>query len=85
MIDKHRIKIEELVDEIGDVYEGNDWLVVKKYLMKYLDPRIRKLFSTRNSKSKKHTISDFDQKIIDIYYHKFGVRLKLDEAKKHKD
>ena len=76
-------KVKELLDEIGEFYKDNDWLIVKKYILRYLNPEIRKYFSTRNKKSKKHTINKFDQKAIDYYYNKFSVKLVLDETKRH--
>ena len=72
----------ELADEIGDVYQGNDWLVVKKYILKYLNPTYRRRFSTRDKKTKKHTINDFESSLIDYYQQQFNVRLELDEEKK---
>ena len=75
-------KVKELLDEIGEFYKDNDWLIVKKYILKYLNPTIRKYFSTRDLKSKKHTINNFDQKAIDYYYKKFNVKLVLDDSKK---
>ena len=72
----------ELADEIGDVYQGNDWLVVKKYILKYLNPTYRRRFSTRDEKTKKHTINDFESSLIDYYQQQFNVRLELDEEKK---
>ena len=47
-------KAKELADEIGEFYEGKDWLVVKKYILKYLNPNYRRSFSTRDEKTKKH-------------------------------
>lgn len=75
-------KVKYLLDEIGEFYKDNDWLVVKKYILRYLNPAIRKYFSTRHIKSKKHTINKFDQKAIDYYYQKFNIKLVLDESKK---
>lgn len=75
-------KVKYLLDEIGEFYKDNDWLVVKKYILRYLNPTIRKYFSTRNVKSKKHMINKFDQKAIDYYYKKFNIKLVLDESKK---
>ena len=72
----------ELEDEIGDVYQGNDWLVVKKYILKYLNPTYRRRFSTRDEKTKKHTINDFENSLINYYQQQFNVRLELDEEKK---
>ena len=77
--------IEELALEIGDVYKQNDWLVVKKYILKYLNPKHRTVFSKRNIKTKKHSLNKFEIKLIDFYESKFNIRLVLDEDKKHKD
>ena len=79
----YKENINELIEEISSVYDGDDWLIVKKYLLKYLHPQARKLFSTRNNKTKKHTITDFDKKIINIYEDKTGIKLKLYEKDKH--
>ena len=78
-------KIKELAVEIGEVYKDNDWLVVKKYILKYLNPKLRTVFSKRNSKTKKHILNDFEVELIDFYEKKFKTRLMLDENKKHKN
>tara|TARA_B100000212_G_C27355347_1_gene525608 strand:- start:640 stop:891 length:252 start_codon:yes stop_codon:yes gene_type:complete len=75
-------KIKELILEIGEYYKGNDWLLIKKYLLRYLNPEIRKRFSTRDSKTKKHIINDFEKNVIDIYNKIYKVKLVLDETKK---
>jgi hypothetical protein len=74
--------IVELLDEIGELYEGHDWLLIKKYLLRYLNPSIRRNFSTRDPKSKKHIINLYEEGIIKLYYNKFNVKLVLDESKK---
>ena len=78
-------KVEELAEEIGCVYSGNDWLVVKKYILKYINPKHRTVFSKRNVKTKKHILNDFEEKVINFYENKFDVRLVLNEDKKHED
>lgn len=75
-------KIKTLIIEIGDVYKENDWLVVKKYVLKYLNPEYRKFFSKRNEKNKKHSLNNFEIDLINYYYKNFNVRLELDENKK---
>ena len=75
-------KIEELITEIGEVYDGRDWLVVKKYMLKFSSPKYRKFFSTRDHKSKKQTLNKFEISLIDFYENKFGTRLYIDEEKK---
>lgn len=77
--------ITELLEEIGEFYKGNDWLLIKKYLLRYLKPVIRKNFSTRDSKTKKHIINSYEEKIINLYYKTFNVKLVLDETKQHKN
>lgn len=79
----NQIKI--LAEEIGEVYKGEDWLIVKKYLLRYSNPALRKNFSTRNVKNMKHKINDYEKEIIDFYSKKFNIRLKLDEKKKDND
>jgi hypothetical protein len=72
----------ELFDEIGTLYEGCDWLLIKKYLLRYLRPEDRKSFSTRDPKTKKHIINSFEEDLIELYYNKFNVKLVLDEEKR---
>ena len=78
-------KIFELIEELFEFYEEDDWLKVKKYLVRYLHPTIRTLFSTRNSKSKKHQLNSFEKNLIDIIYSKYNRELKLYEKDKHKN
>jgi len=78
-------QIKNLAEEIGEVYKGDDWLIVKKYLLRYSNPALRKNFSTRNVKNMKHKINDYEKEIIDFYSKKFNIRLKLDEKKKDND
>ena len=78
-------KILELVEELFIYYKEDDWLKVKKYLVRYLHPTIRTLFSTRNSKSKKHQLNSFEENLIDIIYLKYNRELKLYEKDKHRN
>tara|TARA_B100001989_G_C24494657_1_gene441528 strand:+ start:992 stop:1243 length:252 start_codon:yes stop_codon:yes gene_type:complete len=74
--------ITDLLLEIGEYYKDNDWLIIKKYLLRYLKPEVRKNFSTRNPKSKKHIINNYENKIIILYKNLFNVKLVLDESKR---
>ena len=78
-------KIIELLEDLSEYYKEDDWIVVKKFLLKYLHPDIRKNFSTRHSKTKKHRLNEFEEKIISYYYDKFNIRLKLYEKDRHKE
>ena len=75
-------KAEELAEELGQFYQGNDWLVVKKYILKYLNPNYRRQFSTRDEKTKKHITNEFENKLIDFYEKKFNTRLVIKDEKK---
>tara|TARA_S200000501_G_C20858522_1_gene758675 strand:+ start:1531 stop:1794 length:264 start_codon:yes stop_codon:yes gene_type:complete len=85
MTPNEKEKILELVEELFVYYEEDDWLKVKKYLVRYLHPTIRTLFSTRNSKSKKHQLNSFEENLIDIIYLKYNRELKLYEKDKHRN
>ena len=85
MTPNEKEKILELVEELFVYYKEDDWLKVKKYLVRYLHPTIRTLFSTRNSKSKKHQLNSFEENLIDIIYLKYNRELKLYEKDKHRN
>ena len=78
-------KIIELLEDLSEFYKEDNWLTVKKFLLKYLHPDIRKKFSTRNDKTKKHTLNKFEKSIIDYYYQSYSIRLKLYEEDTHKE
>lgn len=78
-------EIKDLLEEINQAYKDTDWLVVKKYLLKSINPEKRKLFSKRNYLTKKHSINDYENKIISFYEEKFNIKLKLKEEDKHKE
>lgn len=85
MNDEIETKTRQLALEIGEVYKEKDWLVVKKYILKYLNPKFRVAFSKRNVKTKKHYLNNFEINLIEFYESKFNIRLVLDEDKQHKD
>ena len=74
----------DLLEEVNQAYKGNDWLVVKKYILKSISPEKRKSFSRRDYLTKKHTINKFENKIISKYKELFNVELILNEKDKHK-
>lgn len=74
-----------LLDELLEFYDGDDWLVVKKYILRYSHPDIRKKFSTRNAITKKHTLNEFEKKLIKYCFDTYKVNLILYEKDKHYD
>ena len=79
----HIEKILELIEELIEFYHDDDWLVVKKYLLRHTHPKIRKNFSTRHPKSKKHTLNKFEIELLKYCQEKFEVSLKLKEENTH--
>ena len=75
----------DLIHDIAEFYKENNWLTVKKFLVRYSHPEIRRNFSTRHDKTKKHAINTYEQNIINYYEEKYSVRLKLYEKDKHKE
>lgn len=57
-------KIEEAIKFVhAYAPEINEWKVLKKELLKTLAPNYRKLFSTRDPKTKKPNFNDFEKSI----------------------
>ena len=80
---KHEESIIELVEELFDVYEGNDWLTVKKYIVRYSHPNVRKHFTTRNPKTSKHTLNDFEKRLIAFCNNNYNKELTLSKKDMH--
>lgn len=80
MIEKEII---ELIDEIFFYYKDDNWLVVKKYLLRYSNPSIRKNFTTRHPKTKKHTVNLYEKEIINYCYENYNILLRLYDEDKH--
>tara|TARA_Y100000592_G_scaffold26616_1_gene42127 strand:+ start:128 stop:388 length:261 start_codon:yes stop_codon:yes gene_type:complete len=75
----------ELMYEIGEYYKEDNWLFVKKYIIRYSNPEARKILSTRHSYTKKHTLNENEIKLIKDYKDKMGIELVLYEKDKHKE
>ncbi len=55
----------------------NNWMFIKKQLLLALPPKLRKLFSTRDAKTKKQSLNIFECQLIDAYEKMTGIRLEL--------
>lgn len=60
---------------IGRVCEVEDWLDLKKLLLRTLPPKARSNFSVRDPKTKKQNLNEFELRLIDNYYTKTGTKL----------
>lgn len=81
----HKDKIIELIEELLEFYNDDDWIILKKYLLRYLHPNIRKYFSTRHSYTKKHSLNDFELSLIKYINTKYNHYLELKEKDRHSD
>ncbi len=55
----------------------NNWVSIKKQLLLSLPPKLRKLFSTRDAKTKRQSLNIFENHLIDMYEKMTGIRLEL--------
>ena len=69
--------IDELAFIAGSGSLDEQWMPVKKYLLLSIPSEMRKNFSTRDPKTKKQSLNDFEQVMIDIYEGMTGIRLRL--------
>ena len=63
----------------------DDWVHIKKEVMKLLPSHLRKYFSRRDSKTKNHIVNNFEQEMINYYESICGIRLivrSLNERRK---
>lgn len=76
-------EITSLIEELVEFYSGDDWILVKKYILRYSRPETRKNFSTRHVKTKKHTLNKFEINLIKYCESEYNLILKLHDKDKH--
>lgn len=81
--EEHRLSIIDLLDEILEIYEDDNWITIKKYILRYSHPDIRKYFTTRHPKSKKHSLNDFETSLIRYCADNYKINLRLYEEDTH--
>ena len=67
--------IEKLCEIMQYVGETNEWMVVKKQLLRTLPPEHRTLFSRRDEKTKKQHPNILEHEIIEWWFEKTGIQL----------
>ena len=80
-----REKAKLLIDELMEYYVGDNWLVVKKYILRYSHPNVRKSFTTRHKDTKKHALNSFEKDLIKYCDDTYNIKLKLYEEDTHYD
>lgn len=74
-------KIEETIKFIhAYAPDIKEWKVLKKELLKSLPSSHRKLFSTRDAKTKKMNFNDFEKTILEHWQKITGVELYLEKS-----
>jgi len=80
---------ERIFEEVRFVstYTSNcdDWVTVKKEVMKGLPPKLRKNFSTRDPKTKEQNLNKFEKNIINYYKEITGTGLILRSLAERRD
>lgn len=70
-----------MADYVGQ--NCDDWVIVKKELLRAVDNNTRDLFSIRNPNSKKHLLNDFEKEVMEYWKTLTNVELSLSDTKLH--
>ena len=77
----HKDDRDRILDQLRFVmtYVGDtdDWVTVKRQMLLGLPSKLRRNFSTRDSKTKEQWLNDFEEELINYYEQLTGVRLML--------
>lgn len=72
---------DKIIQEIDALIKNDlsceDWMELKRYLLKCVNTELRTKFSTRDPKTKRQSLNDFEKKIIDLYELSAGVKLRV--------
>jgi len=71
-------RILEQLEFVSSYAEGcDDWVTVKKEVMRGIPSPMRKKFSTRDPSTKEQWLNNFEKELINYYYRSTGIRLVL--------
>lgn len=71
-------RLKEAVDFVIQYAEGtDDWIVVKKEILKGLPWQLRTNFSTRDRKTYEQRMNDFERMVADYWKTRTGTELRL--------
>jgi hypothetical protein len=80
--DRIRIQVDEVASYAG---ECDDWVTIKKEIMKGIPSTMRKKFSRRNSLTKEQEPNDFDFAVITYYKERTDIDLKIRTLHERRD
>ena len=71
-------RVARQINEVS-TYTGDcdDWVTIKKEIMKGIPSSFRKLFSRRDPITKEQVPNDFDKTVIAYYFDITGIKLKI--------
>jgi len=69
--------LEQLHFVASYVGDCDDWVTVKKEILRGIPSPLRKRFSRRDSRTKEQWLNDFEKELINYYREQTGVDLKL--------
>ena len=80
---------ERIIEEINFVAsyvdDCDDWVTIKKEVMRGIPSEMRKNFSTRDPKTKEQWLNSFEKEVISYYYNMTGITLILRSLSERKD
>lgn len=66
--------LDEVIDSVSSyVGETNNWMIIKKELLKSLSSQDRMYFSTRDPLTKKQSMNNFEKIVAEKWYKKTGI------------
>lgn len=78
---RKRMIPKRVIDQIHEVSsyvdKCDDWVTIKKEIMKGIPSELRKNFSRRDPITKEQAPSDFDNLVIEYYFRLTGIQLKI--------
>ena len=85
-----QIKIpDRIVEEIAEIAKYadscDDWVTIKKEIMKSIPSSLRRNFSTRHPITKEQVPNEFDKAVIEHYRKVTGITLKVRTRKERKN
>lgn len=78
-------RIKQVIEESIFIVNNttNDWVTIKKLIIKQIRPKDRSLFSRRHESTRKQLINDFEKEIIKYWFYRTGVELWINPDKFH--
>jgi hypothetical protein len=84
---KSEILVEEVFKRVANLkLDCDDWVEIKKLVMKQVAPTHRKVFSKRDSKTKNHPpLNQFEERMKEMYKEISGTELVLRELDERRE